>query len=291
MVSIKQVPLTNKPAQDMFQLMGHATDANDGQIITETVQRRAPAPSDQPLAIQNYQHVQRRHEDAESNGVQNHQSSPMRYTLMLNQIFDNCESSVDFEMHQEEHLDSDVESDIDDNTIPDGTPLMLIRDTNGLVNDSLRLLKLARCKQEMQKISALLLLASDIVVPPSSNFLCEELRSNCDREHSKVVDTPPLPSYTPPHLPELEAEILKKQQMLNESEKRCAFIEKNHVNLQVKFQKYKETRSSKPEGSTVGSFDKQALETELTQLKDALTSVRIQIDGYKAENVNLKFDV
>ncbi|GJZ94531.1 TRAF-type zinc finger domain-containing protein 1-like protein [Tanacetum coccineum] len=41
-------------------------------------------------------------------------------------------------------------------------------------------------------------------------------------------------------------------------------------------------------GSTVGSFDKQALETELTQLKDALTSVRIQIDRYKAENVNLK---
>ncbi|GKG55792.1 hypothetical protein Tco_0574686, partial [Tanacetum coccineum] len=41
-------------------------------------------------------------------------------------------------------------------------------------------------------------------------------------------------------------------------------------------------------GSTIGSFDKQALETELTQLKDALTLVRIQIDGYKADNVNLK---
>ncbi|GKD36710.1 hypothetical protein Tco_1256917 [Tanacetum coccineum] len=41
-------------------------------------------------------------------------------------------------------------------------------------------------------------------------------------------------------------------------------------------------------GSTVGSFDKQALETELTQLKDAITSVRIQNDGFKAENVNLK---
>ncbi|GJR11237.1 hypothetical protein Tco_0793889 [Tanacetum coccineum] len=163
-----------------------------------------------------------------------------------------------------------------------------------------------------------IVLTSDIVVPPSSNCLCEELRSNCDREHSKVV--------------ELEAEILKKQQMLNESEKRCAFIEKNHVNLQVKFQKYKEclqnqmvcdnTNSTTSNeifeinklkdqlqgkddtirnlqtqinitrmlnvGSTVGSFDKQALETELTQLKDALTSVRIQIDGYKAENVNLK---
>ncbi|GJX87146.1 hypothetical protein Tco_0339160 [Tanacetum coccineum] len=41
-------------------------------------------------------------------------------------------------------------------------------------------------------------------------------------------------------------------------------------------------------GPTVGSFDKQALETELSQLKDALTSVRIQNDGFKAENVNLK---
>ncbi|GJX93102.1 hypothetical protein Tco_0347688 [Tanacetum coccineum] len=104
--------------------------------------------------------------------------------------------------------------------------------------------------------------------------------------------------------------------MLNESDKRCAFIEKNHVNLQVKFQKYKEclqnqrvcddTNSTASNaifeinkltdqlqgkddtirnlqtqinitrmlnvGSTVGSFDKQALETELTQLKDALTS-------------------
>ncbi|GJS50923.1 retrovirus-related pol polyprotein from transposon TNT 1-94 [Tanacetum coccineum] len=159
---------------------------------------------------------------------------------------------------------------------------------------------------------------ADDTIVRSSNCLCEELRSNCDREHSKVV--------------ELEAEILKKQQMLHESEKRCTFIEKNHVNLQVKFQKYKEclqnqrvcdTSNSTASnaifeinklkdqlhgkddtirnlqtqinitrmlnvGSTVGSFDKQALETELTQLKDALTSVRIQIDGYKAENVNLK---
>nr|GEY62402.1 hypothetical protein [Tanacetum cinerariifolium] len=39
---------------------------------------------------------------------------------------------------------------------------------------------------------------------------------------------------------------------------------------------------------TVGSFDKQALETELTPLKDAITSVRIQNNGFKVENVNLK---
>ncbi|GJY11687.1 retrovirus-related pol polyprotein from transposon TNT 1-94 [Tanacetum coccineum] len=67
-----------------------------------------------------------------------------------------------------------------------------------------------------------IVLTSDIVVPPSSNCLCEELRSNCDREHSKVV--------------ELEAEILKKQQMLN-----ClknvvrAFIEKNTLRIDQPF--------------------------------------------------------
>nr|GEX22808.1 hypothetical protein [Tanacetum cinerariifolium] len=55
----------------------------------------------------------------------------------------------------------------------------------------------------------------------------------------------------------LEAKILKHQQMLAELDKRC-------------------------------SFDKQALETELTELKDAITSVRIQNDGFKVENVNLK---
>ncbi|GJR94396.1 putative reverse transcriptase domain-containing protein [Tanacetum coccineum] len=49
-------------------------------------------------------------------------------------------------------------------------------------------------------------------------------------------------------------------------------------------------------GSTVGSFDKQALETELTQLKDATTLVRIQNDGFKitaltAVNAKLKTEL
>ncbi|GJS10585.1 retrovirus-related pol polyprotein from transposon TNT 1-94 [Tanacetum coccineum] len=189
---------------------------------------------------------------------------------------------------------------------------LIIEKKNLLIkNDSL----ITEC---LEKDICSIVLASDIVVPPSSNCLCEELRSNCDREHSKVV--------------ELEAVILKKQQMLNESEKRCAFIEKNHVNLQVKFQKYKECLQNQMVcdntnsttsienfeinklkdqlqgkddtirnlqtqinitrmlnvGSTVGSFDKQALETELTQLKDMITSLRIQLDGLKVENMSLK---
>nr|GFB10436.1 hypothetical protein [Tanacetum cinerariifolium] len=40
-------------------------------------------------------------------------------------------------------------------------------------------------------------------------------------------------------------------------------------------------------GSTDDSYNKQALETELTQLKDTVTSLKIQNDGYKVTNANL----
>ncbi|GJV68839.1 hypothetical protein Tco_1484348 [Tanacetum coccineum] len=87
-----------------------------------------------------------------------------------------------------------------------------------------------------------IVLTSDIVVPPSSNCLCEDLRSACDREHTKVL--------------ELEAEISKQKQLITESEKR--------------------------------SCDQQALDTDRIQLKDTITSLRIQLDGLKVENVSLK---
>ncbi|GJU86705.1 hypothetical protein Tco_1294251 [Tanacetum coccineum] len=132
-----------------------------------------------------------------------------------------------------------------------------------------------------------IVIASDIVVPPSSTCLCEELRLNCDREHSKVV--------------ELEAEILKKQQMLNESEKRCAFIEKNHVNLQVKFQKYKEClqnqRVCDNSNSTASNaiFEINKLKDQLQGKDDTIRNLQTQINitrmlnvGSTVENVNLK---
>ncbi|GJU68123.1 hypothetical protein Tco_1254382 [Tanacetum coccineum] len=181
---------------------------------------------------------------------------------------------------------------------------MIIEKKNLLIqNDCL----IANC---LEKDICSIVLTSDIVVPPSSNCLCEELRSNCDREHSKVV--------------ELEAEILKKQQMLNESEKRFAFLEQNYVSLQLKFQNYKQCSDTSSAsnaifeinklrdqlqgkdttirnldaqinimkvlnvGSTEGSCDQQALETDRIQLKDTITSLRIQLDGLKVENVSLK---
>nr|GEW29628.1 hypothetical protein [Tanacetum cinerariifolium] len=108
-----------------------------------------------------------------------------------------------------------------------------------------------------------IVLASDKDRPSS-----EEPSSNCVRENSKVI--------------ELKAEILKQQQILAESDKRWKddTIMKLHTQIN--------NMSMLNVEPTVGSFDKQALETELTQLKDTITSVRIQNDGFKVENVNLK---
>nr|GFA91727.1 hypothetical protein [Tanacetum cinerariifolium] len=71
-----------------------------------------------------------------------------------------------------------------------------------------------------------IVLASVNIVPPISDCMCAELRTSCDREHNRVL--------------ELEAEISKLHNMLKESKKRCVFIQKDHIDLQVKFQNYKE---------------------------------------------------
>ncbi|GKF46853.1 hypothetical protein Tco_0136655, partial [Tanacetum coccineum] len=130
------------------------------------------------------------------------------------------------------------------------------------------------------------------------------------KEHTKVL--------------ELEAEISKQKQLITESEKRFAFLEQNYVCLQLKFQNYKQcidTSSASNAifeinklrqqlqgkddtirkldaqinimkvlnvGSTEGSCDQHALETDRIQLKDTITSLRIQLDGLKVENVSLK---
>ncbi|GJS42661.1 hypothetical protein Tco_0567704 [Tanacetum coccineum] len=129
-------------------------------------------------------------------------------------------------------------------------------------------------------------------------------------EHTKVL--------------ELEAEVLKQQKMVIESEKRNSHLQKNHIDLQLKFQNYKQcidTSSASNAifeinklrdqlqgkdttirnldaqinimkvlnvGSTAGSCDQQALETDRIQLKDTITSLRIQLDGLKVEHVSLQ---
>ncbi|GKA47651.1 hypothetical protein Tco_0740534 [Tanacetum coccineum] len=69
----------------------------------------------------------------------------------------------------------------------------------------------------LEKDICSIVLTSDIVVR-----LCEDLRSACDREHTKVL--------------ELAAEVLKQQKMVIESEKRNSHLQKTHIDLQLKFQ-------------------------------------------------------
>nr|GFD04687.1 hypothetical protein [Tanacetum cinerariifolium] len=84
--------------------------------------------------------------------------------------------------------------------------------------------------------------------------------------------------------------------MLTESKKRCAFLENEHVNLQLKFQKYKERLQSKKrcDSSNYTAFNaifeinRKALETELTQLKDTINALRIQNNGFKVTNATQK---
>ncbi|GJS27879.1 hypothetical protein Tco_0488499 [Tanacetum coccineum] len=187
-----------------------------------------------------------------------------------------------------------------------------VLDNKNLTIEKKNLLIINECliAECLEKDICSIVLTSDIVVPPSSNCLCEDLRSACDREHTKVL--------------ELEAEISKQKQLISESEKRFAFLEQNYVSLQLKFQNYKQcidTSSASNAifeinklrnqlqgkddtirnletqinitrmlnvGSTEGSCDQQALETDRIQLQDMITSLRIQLDGLKVENVSLK---
>ncbi|GKF48288.1 hypothetical protein Tco_0141539, partial [Tanacetum coccineum] len=87
-----------------------------------------------------------------------------------------------------------------------------------------------------------IVLTSDIVVPPSSNCLCEDLRSACDREHTKVLD--------------LEAEVLKQQKMIIESEKRNSYLQKNHIDLQLKFQNYKQCINTSSASNAIFEINK-----------------------------------
>ncbi|GJS56933.1 hypothetical protein Tco_0651717 [Tanacetum coccineum] len=127
--------------------------------------------------------------------------------------------------------------------------------------------------------TALFCFTSDIVVPPRSNCLCEDLRSACDREHTKVL--------------ELEAEISKQKQLISESEKRLLeWLRHNsfrgkmtaihelydaQINI-IKVECRYRTEEVLPT----------TIETDRIQLKDTITSLRIQLDGLTVENVSLK---
>ncbi|GJT24405.1 retrovirus-related pol polyprotein from transposon TNT 1-94 [Tanacetum coccineum] len=206
------------------------------------------------------------------------------------------------EIREFEQIFDDLETEYEQ-CVLDNKNLTIEKKNLLIKNDCL----IAEC---LEKDICSIVFTSDSVVPPSSNCLCEDIRSACDREHTKVL--------------ELEAEVFKQQKMVIESEKRNSHLQKNHIDLQLKFQNYKQcidTSSASNAifeinklrkqlqgkddtirnletqinitrmlnvGSTEGSCDQQALETDRIQLQDMITSLRIQLDGLKVENVSLK---
>ena len=98
-------------------------------------------------------------------------------------------------------------------------------------------------------------LSSEKEVSPRSNCICEELQSYCDKEHSRVL--------------ELEAEVLEKQQMLAKSEHQSSHIQKQFVDLQIKFQNYKERIRHQKVCEKPNATASNAI-FEINQLKDHL---------------------
>ncbi|GJW55397.1 hypothetical protein Tco_0099482 [Tanacetum coccineum] len=121
----------------------------------------------------------------------------------------------------------------------------------------------------LEKDICSIVLTSDIVVPPSSNCLCEDLRSACDREHTKVL--------------ELEAEVLKQQKMVIESEKRNSHLQKTHIDLQLKFQNYKQCIDTSSASNAIFEINK--LRKQLQGKDDTIRNLDAQISIMKVLNV------
>ncbi|GJX16819.1 hypothetical protein Tco_0217651 [Tanacetum coccineum] len=130
---------------------------------------------------------------------------------------------------------------------------------------------LAFCQQKLASQ------ASKISTPATlcSNCLLRDLRSACDREHTKVL--------------ELEAEISKQKQLISESEKRFAFLEQNYVSLQLKFQNYKQCIDTSSASNAIFEINK--LRQQLQGKDDTIRNLDLDHhmkDGLKVENVSLK---
>ncbi|GKA77720.1 hypothetical protein Tco_0784257 [Tanacetum coccineum] len=181
------------------------------------------------------------------------------------------------EIREFEQIFDDLETEYEQ-CVLDNKNLTIEKKNLLIKNDCL----IAEC---LEKDICSIVFTSDSVVPPSSNCLCEDIRSACDREHTKVL--------------ELEAEISKQKQLISESEKLppmpiLSIIKLLRQQLQGKDDTIRNLDAQinimkvLNVGTTEGSCDQQALETDRIQLKDTITSLRIQLDGLKVENVSLK---
>nr|GEZ04014.1 DUF4219 domain-containing protein/UBN2 domain-containing protein [Tanacetum cinerariifolium] len=245
------------------------------------------------------------------------------------------------EIHQEEHLDFDVELDIDDNTIlyhqhqldtevqdvptevssmsPGEISVITILDDlrnqldrhlkvnqeQSMVNDSLRA-ELARCSSnpwyaKYAKIAQPTLYDGHALLKPTNTHVRvhddEESLVHVEVSRTKMSNRPG--TIKPVNYAELNAlysyfvpqKELSREHVYWLPAEELATQKSNppkHVTPFV------HTRPASSKTNDVPLYRKTILiyrlnlETKLTQLKDAITSVRIQNDGFKVENVNLK---
>ncbi|GJZ22039.1 hypothetical protein Tco_0559078 [Tanacetum coccineum] len=165
------------------------------------------------------------------------------------------------EIREFEQIFDDLETEYEQ-CVLDNKNLTIEKKNLLIKNDCL----IAEC---LEKDICSIVLTSDIVVPPSSNCLCEDLRSACDREHTKVL--------------ELEAEISKQKQLISESEKRFAFLEQNYVSLQLKFQNYKQCIDTSSASNAIFEINK--LRQQLQGKDDTIRNLDAQINIMKVLNV------
>ncbi|GJV22038.1 hypothetical protein Tco_1371058, partial [Tanacetum coccineum] len=134
-------------------------------------------------------------------------------------------------------------------------------------------------------------ICSVVLTPDNVVPISVEPCSNCDKEQTRNL--------------ELEAEFSKVKQLLVDKERRCSHIEMEYLNLELKFQKYKECFENlqlQGKDNTIGKLKAQinnmkdvstgpslrTLEIENTKLKEELTAVRIKNDSLKDEKVSIK---
>ncbi|GKB99714.1 hypothetical protein Tco_0985851 [Tanacetum coccineum] len=113
-----------------------------------------------------------------------------------------------------------------------------------------------------------------VYVPPSSNCLASEILDlHSDREHTKTIKQSR-------HFLEPTNAIFEINKLRQQLQGKYDTI--RNLDAQINIMKVLNV------GTIEGSCDQQALETDRIQLKDTITSLRIQLDGLKVENVSLK---
>nr|GEY16081.1 hypothetical protein [Tanacetum cinerariifolium] len=265
------------------------------------------APYDQPLAITTTNIFEVSHEDAYDSDVDGGPHAAAAFMTNLSSISGtNGATTSHVNEYQIDSKVQDVPTEV--SSVSPGKISMItilddlrnqldghlkVNQEQSMVNDSLRA-ELARCNLEIQTLER-----NKVYWLPAEELATQ--KSNPPKLVTPFVHTRPAPSKGNSKVIELEAEILKLQQMLAESDKQCSFIQKNHIDLQIKFRNYKEFLKNQTIGDNSHSpavnavFEINQLKEQLQGKDDTIRKLQTQINNMSilnveptVENVNLK---